>query len=54
MRGATKVGKMGNGYGSEFQLVRYLVCYRYDLNRAVEKNTGRWVIDWLESEFDFS
>jgi len=42
------VGKMGNGYGSEFHLLRYLGYHRHKLNRAVEEKTGGRVSDWLD------
>jgi hypothetical protein len=45
------MGKMGNGYGSEFHLLRYLGYHRHDLNRAVEKKTGGRVSDWLDFAF---
>jgi hypothetical protein len=44
----TNVGKTGNGYGSEFHLLRYLGYHRHELNRAVEKETGGRVSDWLD------
>lgn len=45
------MGKMGNGYGSEFHLLRYLGYHRHDLNRAVEKETGGRMIEWLDFAF---
>jgi hypothetical protein len=42
---------MGNGYGSEFHLLRYLGYHRLDLNREVEKKTGGRVSDWLDFPF---
>ena len=45
------MGKMGNGYGSEFHLLRYLGYHRHDLNRAVEKETGGRVSEWLDFAF---
>src|SRR6266849_5874705 len=51
MRETSKVGKMGNGYGSEFHLLRYLGYHRHALNRAVEKETGGRVSDWLDFAF---
>jgi hypothetical protein len=42
------MGKMGNGYGSEFHLLRYLGYRRHDLNREIEKTTGGRVSDWLD------
>jgi hypothetical protein len=42
------VGKMGNGYGSEFHLLRYLGYHRHELNRAVQEKTGGRVSDWLD------
>jgi hypothetical protein len=45
------VGKMGDRYGSEFHLLRYLGYHRHDLNRAVEKETGGRVSDWLDFAF---
>src|SRR5208337_4362825 len=51
MREATKMGKMGNGYGSEFHLLRYLGYHRHELNGVVEKETGGRVSDWLDFAF---
>jgi hypothetical protein len=48
MRGAIKVGKMANGYESEFHLLRYLGYHRHDLDRAVEQKTGGRVSDCLD------
>lgn len=48
IREATKMGKMGNGYGSEFHLLRYLGYPRHGLNRAVENKNGGRVSDWLD------
>jgi len=45
------VGKMGNGYGSEFHLLRYLGYHRHKLNETVEKETGGRVIEWLDFAF---
>jgi hypothetical protein len=45
------MGKMGIGYGSEFHLLRYLGYHRHELNRAVEKETGGRVSDWLDFAF---
>ena len=45
------MGKMGIGYGSEFHLLRYLGYHRNELNRAVEKETGGRVIEWLDFAF---
>src|SRR5579862_3664313 len=45
------MGKMGDGYGSEFHLLRYLGYHRSALSRAVEKQTGGRVIDWLDCAF---
>jgi hypothetical protein len=45
------VGKMGSGYGSEFHLLRYLGYHRHELNRAIEKETGGRVSDWLDFPF---
>lgn len=42
------MGKMGNGYGSEFHLLRYLGYHRHKLDRAVEIETGGRVIEWLD------
>ena len=42
------MGKMGNGYGSEFHLRSYLGYRQSELNRAVEKETGGRVIEWLD------
>jgi hypothetical protein len=39
---------MGNGYGSEFHLLRYLGYHRHELNRAVEEKIGGRVSDWLD------
>src|SRR5690242_4632849 len=45
------MGRMGYGYGSEFHLLRYLGYHRSELNRAVEKQTGGRVIEWLDCAF---
>ncbi len=45
------MGKMGNGYGSEFHLLRYLGYHRNELSRALEKATGGRVIEWLDFDF---
>jgi len=45
------MGKMGDGYGSEFHLLRYLGYHRHELNRAVEEKTGGRVADWLDFAF---
>ncbi len=45
------MGKMGNGYGSEFHLLRYFGYHRHQLNRAVEGQTGGRVVDWLDFAF---
>jgi hypothetical protein len=45
------MGKMGNGYGSEFHLLRYLGYHRHKLDRAVEIETGGRVNEWLDFDF---
>lgn len=45
------MGKMGNGYGSEFHLLRYLGYHRNKLNGEVQNATGGRVIDWLDFRF---
>ena len=45
------MGKMGDGYGSEFHLLRYLGYQRHKLDRAVETETGGRVIEWLDFDF---
>ena len=45
------MGNMGNGYGSEFHLLRYLGYHRSKLNGEVDKTTGGRVIEWLDSGF---
>ena len=45
------MGKMGDGYGSEFHLLRYLGYHRHALNRAVEETTGGRVSEWLDFAF---
>jgi len=45
------MGKMGNGYGSEFHLLRYLGYHRNELGRELEKATGGRVIEWLDFAF---
>ena len=45
------MGKMGDGYGSEFHLLRYLGYHRGELNRAVERQTDGRVIEWLDCAF---
>src|SRR5215469_2500424 len=42
---------MGNGYGSEFHLLCYLGYHRQELNRAIEKETGGRVTEWLDFAF---
>src|SRR5208283_661004 len=46
-----KMGRMGDGYGSEFHLLRYLGYHRHELNREVEKTTGGRVTEWLDFAF---
>ena len=45
------MGKMGDWYGSEFHLLRYLGYHRRDLNSAVEKQIGGRVSEWLDFAF---
>lgn len=45
------MGKMGNGYGSEFHLLRYLGYHRNELNRKVTEKTGGKVIEWCDFGF---
>lgn len=42
------MGRIGDGFGSEFHLLRYLGYHRHKLNRAVEEHTGGRVLDWLD------
>lgn len=51
MSEVVNMGKMGNGYGSEFHLLRYLGYHRQELNRAIEKETGGLVTEWLDFAF---
>ncbi|MBV8205221.1 MAG: hypothetical protein JO041_00375 [Acidobacteria bacterium] len=46
------MAKMGNGYGSEFHLLRYLGYHRNVLNRKTEAATGGRVIEWLDFPSD--
>ncbi len=39
---------MGNGYGSEFHLLRYLGRHRHRLNQLIENETHGTVVDWLD------
>jgi hypothetical protein len=45
------MGKMGNGYGSEFHLLRYLGYHRHSLNLTIETKSSGKVIDWLDFAF---
>jgi hypothetical protein len=45
------MAKMGNGYGSEFHLLRYLGYHRSELNRAIQEKTGGRVVEWLDFAF---
>jgi len=45
------MGKMGNGYGSEFHLLRFLGYHRDKLNDEIKQVTGGRVIDWLDFGF---
>jgi hypothetical protein len=46
------MAKMGNGYGSEFHLLRYLGRHREDLNRRLLAEIGGDSIEWLDFNFD--
>lgn len=41
------MGKLGNGYGSEFHLLRYLEFDRDRLNTAVQASIGAEDVEWL-------
>ncbi|MBZ9746812.1 hypothetical protein LB516_16305 [Mesorhizobium sp. CO1-1-7] len=41
------MGKLGNGYGSEFHLLRYLEFDRVSLNSAIQMTTGSDDVEWL-------
>jgi hypothetical protein len=45
---------MGDGYGSECHLLRYLGRHRKRLDAAVHDATGGQSIDWLDAPFDAS
>lgn len=46
------MGKIGYGYGSEWQLLRYLGRHRNLLDKAVREATGCGTLDWLDFGFD--
>lgn len=48
------MGMMGNGYGSECHLLRYLGRHRALLDRKVLEVTGAAAIEWLDYPFDHS
>jgi hypothetical protein len=50
------MAEMGNGYGSEFHLLRYLGRHRNLLNKKILSLLGysNLNIDWLDYKFDFS
>jgi hypothetical protein len=45
------MGRISDGFGSEFHLLRYLGYHRRELNRAVEVETGGRVLEWLDFAF---
>lgn len=46
------MGEIGDGYGSEWHLLRYLGYHRNRLFNQIEALTGGRVIDWLDHHFD--
>ena len=48
------MGKMGNGYGSEFHLLRYMGRHRHRLDALVLDLVKAATIDWLDFGFDNS
>ena len=42
------MGRIGNGYGSEWHLQEYLSRYRQDLDEAVVNSVGATAINWLK------
>jgi hypothetical protein len=46
------VGKIGDGYGSEWHLLRFLGRHREELNRRVIESVGCDRIEWLDFGFD--
>ena len=46
------MGEMGNGYGSECHLLRFLGRHRHELDEAVRMVTGAASIDWLDFPYD--
>jgi len=42
------MGKIGNGYGSEWHMLRYLGRYRNILNQEITRLVGGLTIDWLD------
>lgn len=48
------MGMMGDGYGSECHLLRYLGRHRAFLDQRVLEVTGATAIEWLDYPFDRS
>ena len=48
------MARMGYGYGSEWQLTRFLGRHRQRLTRAVEGSTGLSDVEWLDFRFKSS
>jgi hypothetical protein len=46
------MGEMGDGYGSEFHLLRYLGRHRRVLDAAVLHETKAESVDWIDFDFD--
>lgn len=46
------MGQMGNGYGSECHLLRYLGRHREALNAAIRATVGCGDVRWLDCPFD--
>ncbi len=47
------MAEIGNGYGSEFQLLRFLGHHRNELNQQIQKALGtKSTIEWLDFPYD--
>src|SRR5882672_6192946 len=46
------MAKMGNGYGSEFHLLRFLGRHRVYFNEQILKGMGAKEVEWLDTPFD--
>src|SRR5690349_2952904 len=49
-----RMSRIGEGYGSEYHLLRYLGRHRETLNRKIRQATGADDIYWLDNSFDSS